>query len=100
MQEFSAVRGATPDLVSLALRRVRHRFPGPKCVARTLAGKILVFNAGHQADILVGARKTSAGLEIHSWLESDGELIGENPAEIAEFTRFEDIEQIFGSPAL
>lgn len=53
------------------------RFPGTRCLARSLVLWSLLREAGHETEIRIGIRPRGAGIEAHAWVEWMGEALNE-----------------------
>jgi hypothetical protein len=80
--------GASPVDVSRALQSVCGYVPGGRnCLARALAGKLLITRRGYAVTLRVGVARLGERIQAHAWLEHDGRvLIGQDDA--VQFTPF------------
>jgi hypothetical protein len=73
--------------VGHAVRRIENRINGAECLARSLAGWMILSGSGISAGIVIGAKSVGGDIELHAWLESDDELVGERAAKLDGFER-------------
>ncbi|AKS42745.1 lasso peptide biosynthesis B2 protein [Wenzhouxiangella marina] len=80
-----------PDMViwqhrATALKRIGARIPDTHCLARALALRWWMRSQGLPAEMRIGVRQGSAGIESHAWVELDGIAMDETAEIVARFT--------------
>ena len=68
-----------------ALRRVGAVIPGARCLARALALRWWMRNAGLDARLKLGVRRDQARTHSHAWVECAGKPIDDSPETVAQF---------------
>ena len=96
-KELTSLPRTTKGVLHRALRRTNRRLASAKCLARSIAGKMILENSGLHCEIVVGTRKADGRVELHSWIECEGEPIGENRSEIETYDRIDSADKMFDS---
>jgi hypothetical protein len=88
------LRTVTIERVVWAVEVVSHFMPGGvMCLARALTTQILLSWQGYLTQLRIGVAKTQAGqLEAHAWVESQGQIIIGELADLARFTPLPALE--------
>jgi hypothetical protein len=75
---------AAVDRISRSVTRASRLVPGAKCLAQSMAARILLARHGIPSQLKVGvARKGSDQLRAHAWLEQDGHVVfGESSSDV------------------
>jgi hypothetical protein len=69
----------SPRRAAWAIGAVARRLPGTRCLARSLALKGLLAQAGIASDLRIGVSRSGRdGLDAHAWIEHDGHPLGES----------------------
>lgn len=67
---------ADVDRALWALRVARRHVPRARCLAQAVAARVLLHRSGCPASIRIGvARRGTAGLSAHAWVEHDGRIV-------------------------
>lgn len=69
------------------LRSVSRFLPGANCLARALTLSWWAQRQGLAAEVRIGVKPTSAGIEAHAWSVLGGQLLDEQANIVAQFTR-------------
>jgi hypothetical protein len=88
-----ALRASHPSdarVVALAVERAGRQIPGARCLARALAGSVLLARHGHSTDLRIGVRRPDGEFQAHAWLEHGGEVVVGGP-ESSGFVAFPEI---------
>lgn len=71
-----AASPADAQRIAWAIRTAARFVPGASCLTQALAGKLLLTNAGCEAEIRFGVANDDQGtIEAHAWVESGGRAI-------------------------
>lgn len=63
------------EQVSRAMTRAAYWTPGVTCLARALAGAVLLSRFGYRSTLCIGVMKAEGEFGAHAWLESDGPAV-------------------------
>lgn len=64
----------------------------PFCLVQALALQNLLARAGMpEGEIRVGVRREGTSLKAHAWVRWNGEVVGDDPTHVREFTEVDDI---------
>ncbi len=64
----------------------------PFCLVQALALQELLSKAGiHDSEIRVGVRREGNSLKAHAWVRWNGQVLGDDPKHVSEFTEVDDI---------
>lgn len=63
------------DEVAFAIERAARRLDAATCLERALVGWLMLRRRGIGAEVRFGARRASAGLAAHAWLEVAGRTV-------------------------
>ena len=85
-----AVHPSDPRVVALAVERAGRQIPGARCLARALAGSVLLARHGYRTDLRIGVRRPEGAFQAHAWLEYAGEVLVGGP-ESSAFAAFPEI---------
>ena len=71
-----------------AVQAASRRVPYATCLTQSLSLQYLMDRYGHESTVQIGVSKSAAGLfEAHAWVEWNGRVLLNTPAEIAPYTR-------------
>jgi hypothetical protein len=74
--------------ISWALDTASRYIPGAKCLARALAGQLLIARWGIPTSIHIGVKKNGeSALMAHAWLEFQGRILIGNAEDLSQYTR-------------
>lgn len=92
VKRYDALKCSEPaaaDMVARAVERAGHNLPGVRCLARALAGSVILARHGHDTELRIGVRCPNEGFEAHAWLELGGVVLVGGPAtDFAPFPSF------------
>lgn len=76
---LQAVRPCDASVVAMSVERAGRQVPGARCLARALAGSVLLARHGFQTELRIGVRRPDGKFQAHAWLERDGEVLVGGP---------------------
>ncbi len=79
---FSSLQSDNPAnarQVAAAIEQAGRYIPGAKCLARALAGSVLLARHGHDSTLYLGVRHPSGEFGAHAWLEWNGQVVVGGP---------------------
>lgn len=75
-----------PDRIGWAVAAVGRYVPRATCLARAIAGEVLLVRHGFPAHLRIGvARSAEKRIEAHAWVESRGEVVVGGRADLARY---------------
>jgi len=76
------------DQLVWAVRAASARIPCASCLTQSLALHYLLARSGHPSRIHIGVAKAEGGeFRAHAWVESNGRILLNSPAEVAQYAR-------------
>ena len=81
------------EQVDRVARHLRLRSP---CLVRSTTTQHLLARRGMTTDLRVGVRRVGGALDAHAWLEMDGVILNDTPANCAAYTAFADPIELAG----
>jgi hypothetical protein len=86
-----ALRRKANQLCWAVTRAAHYGVFRPKCLARSVALQRLLLQAGVEtSQIHVGVRSQGAEFRAHAWVTVGGQVLGDDPAFVREFTEITD----------
>lgn len=75
------------DIVRIIEKAGMHHWTHMNCLRRCIVSRQVLNKLGYHSQLCFGVKKSSEGIEAHSWLELHGNAINDSEEEIAKYSK-------------